>query len=155
MVWVQKLTAGKLDPHATEGNFVGYDEEAKGHRIYWPKKRTVTVERDVYIDKNAIANPADVVFEGEYPVPAQAGTTSNSMVNEPIEDKCDNTTLWCQALDNQIHSKWSPLCNMSTILEFFLSRPGIEDLIDKSYDYHRLRIALYGNFSASKSAYRR
>ena len=33
-IWVKKLTAGKLDPHAIEGHFVGYDEEAKGYHVY-------------------------------------------------------------------------------------------------------------------------
>jgi hypothetical protein len=82
-----------LDPHAVEGHFIGYDEEAKGYRIYWLTKRTVTIERAVYIDKAAVASPGDVMFEGELPVPMQTpqSTTSNLTVNEPIENKCDNT----------------------------------------------------------------
>ena len=30
-IWVKKPDAGKLDPHAAEGRFVGYDKEAKGY----------------------------------------------------------------------------------------------------------------------------
>jgi hypothetical protein len=52
-----------LDPHAVEGHFIGYDEEAKGYRIYWLTKRTVTIERAVYIDKAAVASPGDVVLD--------------------------------------------------------------------------------------------
>ncbi|KAI0038317.1 copia protein, partial [Auriscalpium vulgare] len=35
-VWVKKLDATKLSPRAVEGRFIGYDEESKGCRIYWP-----------------------------------------------------------------------------------------------------------------------
>ena len=44
-VWVQDLTAGKLDPRGREGRFIGYDAESKGYRIYWPNSRSIGVER--------------------------------------------------------------------------------------------------------------
>ena len=37
----------KLDGHAKIGHWVGYDGQSKGHRIYWPEKCTVTIERNV------------------------------------------------------------------------------------------------------------
>ena len=37
----------KLDGRAKEGRWVGFDPNSKGHRIYWPEKRTVTVERNL------------------------------------------------------------------------------------------------------------
>ena len=37
----------KLDARAVEGKWVGYDEQTKGSQIYWPDKRSVTVERSV------------------------------------------------------------------------------------------------------------
>ncbi|KAG6821851.1 hypothetical protein H0H92_000507, partial [Tricholoma furcatifolium] len=40
--------------------------ESKGYRIYWPGKRMVTVERDVYFDKDAALNPDSVQIEGEW-----------------------------------------------------------------------------------------
>jgi len=64
-IWVKKADAGKLDPCAIEGRFIGYDEEAKGYCVYWAAKWSVSVERYVYIDKDAILEPGDVVFEGE------------------------------------------------------------------------------------------
>jgi hypothetical protein len=52
--YVKNLKAGKLDARAKVGRFVGYDSESKGFRIYWPGKRTVTVERDVVFNENNI-----------------------------------------------------------------------------------------------------
>ena len=42
--YVKDLKAGKLDARAKVGRFVRYDSESKGFRIYWPSKRSVSVE---------------------------------------------------------------------------------------------------------------
>ena len=42
--YMKDLKAGKLDACAKVGHFVGYDSESKGYRIYWPGKRSVSVE---------------------------------------------------------------------------------------------------------------
>ena len=52
--YVKDLKVGKLDACAKLGRFVGYDLESKGYRIYWPGKRTVSVERNVVFNKNDI-----------------------------------------------------------------------------------------------------
>ena len=49
-VWVCDLTAGKLDARGREGRFIGYDANSKGCRIYWPKSRTIGVERDLIFE---------------------------------------------------------------------------------------------------------
>ena len=41
--YVKDLKAGKLDPRAVKGRFVGYDSESKGFRID-TEKRTVSIE---------------------------------------------------------------------------------------------------------------
>ena len=46
-VYVKDSKAGKLDAHAQQGHFVGYDSKSRGFRIYWPTKRSITVERIV------------------------------------------------------------------------------------------------------------
>jgi len=46
-VWVHDTKGTKLDGRAKEGYWVGIDEESRAHRIYWPGKRSVTVERSV------------------------------------------------------------------------------------------------------------
>ena len=58
--YVKDLKAGKLDPRAQKGRFVGYDSESKGFRIYWPEKRTVSIERNVVFNLN------DLLTEGDY-----------------------------------------------------------------------------------------
>jgi hypothetical protein len=63
-VWVKWLDAGKLDPRAEEAHFVGFNEESKGFQIYWPKKHKVSIERDVYFDKNQALEPDKVSIEG-------------------------------------------------------------------------------------------
>ena len=65
IVWVKVKDAGKLDPQAIDSYFMGYDEESKGYRLYFPKRWHIAVERDVYFDKEAIIEVGDVVFEGE------------------------------------------------------------------------------------------
>ena len=42
--YMKDLKTGKLDARAKVGRFVGYNSESKGYRIYWPGKRSVTVE---------------------------------------------------------------------------------------------------------------
>ena len=52
--YVKDLKAGKLDARAQMGRFVGYDSESKGYRIFWPRKRTVSVERNVVFNEKDI-----------------------------------------------------------------------------------------------------
>ncbi|THH08422.1 hypothetical protein EW146_g8993 [Bondarzewia mesenterica] len=47
-VWMHNMSGLKLDPRAREGRWVGIDEVVKGCRVYWPRSKTVTVERNVY-----------------------------------------------------------------------------------------------------------
>jgi hypothetical protein len=46
-VRVHDDSGSKLDGRSKIGRWVGFDEESNGHRVYWAKKRTVTVERSV------------------------------------------------------------------------------------------------------------
>ncbi|CAA7259930.1 unnamed protein product [Cyclocybe aegerita] len=52
-VWVRIEGGNKLGGRVREGRWMGLDEKSKGVRVYWPDKRTVTVERNVYFDKTA------------------------------------------------------------------------------------------------------
>ena len=70
--YVKDLKAGKLDARAQMGRFVGYDSESKGYRIYWPGKRSITVERDVVFNQNDLrdtehinVSSGDTLSEGE------------------------------------------------------------------------------------------
>ena len=46
-VWVHDTSSGKVGERAIPARWVGFDGESKGHRVYWPDRRTVTVERNV------------------------------------------------------------------------------------------------------------
>ena len=79
--YIKSLDAGKLDPRAQKGRFVGYDLDSKGYRIYWPTKRTITVERDVTFNHEdfrlqsdeSVVIFGDVLDEGE----------RNKIIHEP------------------------------------------------------------------------
>ncbi|CDO69616.1 hypothetical protein BN946_scf184851.g4 [Trametes cinnabarina] len=65
-VWVRKESAGKLESKAREGRFVGYSQKSKGYQIYWPDKRSITVERNVRFveDEPDSVKVEDVQLEG-------------------------------------------------------------------------------------------
>ncbi|PIL37456.1 transcription factor [Ganoderma sinense ZZ0214-1] len=46
-VWVHDDSSGKVGVRAIAARWVGFDTQSKGHRVYWPERRTVTVERNV------------------------------------------------------------------------------------------------------------
>ena len=46
-MWVHTKSNSKLDGRAEKGRWIGYDEQSKGSRIYWPEKGSVTVERSI------------------------------------------------------------------------------------------------------------
>ena len=52
--YVKDLKARKLDAWAQVGQFVGYDSKSKGYGIYWPEKRSVTVECDIVFNENNV-----------------------------------------------------------------------------------------------------
>ena len=96
-VWVKQLDAGKLDPRAEEAHFVGFDDKSKGFWIYWPKKFKVSIERDVYFDKNQALQPDEVSIEGvEYVFTnsdtLQPSSTSQDILKDPEPVETTPTT---------------------------------------------------------------
>jgi len=90
--YVKDLTAGKLDARAQVGRFVGYDSESKGFRIYWPNKRSVSVERnvvfnedDVLTENDNVIIPGDALAEGEKDKVIQS-SDSETVNHEPEEN---------------------------------------------------------------------
>lgn len=75
-VWVHDTSQSKLDGRARVGRWVGFDKAPGAHRVYWPDKHTVTVERSVRFE------PVDAGLEGEL----DAG------VSRPRENQQDKTT---------------------------------------------------------------
>ena len=64
--YVKDLKAGKLDARAKVSHIVGYDSESKGYRIYWPEKRSITVERNVVFNQDNIHTSKETaIIHGE------------------------------------------------------------------------------------------
>ena len=60
--YIKDLTAGKLDARAQKGQFIGYDLESKGYRIYWPNKKSVSVERNVVFNPDDTNSTDDIAI---------------------------------------------------------------------------------------------
>jgi hypothetical protein len=62
-VWVRTEKKGnKLGGRVREGRWLGIDDTSKGVRVYWPDRRNVTVEWNVYYNKSGASASR---FEGE------------------------------------------------------------------------------------------
>jgi hypothetical protein len=64
-VFILKEDHSKLEPKADKGRWVGYSDESKGHRVSWPGKRHITVERNVTLYEMVLITPDDIQTEGE------------------------------------------------------------------------------------------
>jgi len=67
-VWVHVVDASKIDSRAPLGRWVGYDSQSRGHCVYWPDRRSVTVERSVQFEMSEVDLPpvhGNITFEGE------------------------------------------------------------------------------------------
>jgi hypothetical protein len=62
-VWVHNSSGSKLDARASVARWVGFDQDSPhAHRIYWPEKGSVSVERDV-----KFASERAVVYAPRFP----------------------------------------------------------------------------------------
>lgn len=73
----------KLDGRVVEARWVGFDQQtADGHRIYWPNRRSITVERNVTFDLSQPAHPPDVDIMLSSVEPGTA-PRDEPVINEP------------------------------------------------------------------------
>jgi hypothetical protein len=56
-VWVHDTSSSKLDNRSRVGCWVGFDEVSNGHKIYWPDKQTVSIERCIKFDDDWVIVP--------------------------------------------------------------------------------------------------
>lgn len=64
--YVKDLSAGKLDTRAKKGRFVGYDSESKGYQIYWPEKKSISVEHNIVFNQEDTDTSDDTtIISGE------------------------------------------------------------------------------------------
>ncbi|KAA1476185.1 hypothetical protein DENSPDRAFT_784522 [Dentipellis sp. KUC8613] len=59
-VWVRIEGRRKLEPQADEGRFVGYSTVSKGALVYWPGKRSITVEHNIAWDDSTPVSATEV-----------------------------------------------------------------------------------------------
>jgi hypothetical protein len=65
-VWVHDSENSKLEGRSRIGRWLGYDTESSGHRIYWPDRHSIGVERSVKFDEFAdLYMPGEGQNEGE------------------------------------------------------------------------------------------
>ncbi len=76
-VRVHDSGGNKLQGRSKIGVWVGYDEESNAHRIFWPEKRSITVERSVKfnVEDEAIVDAAPL--EGEISADVDPDTAVN------------------------------------------------------------------------------
>ncbi|KAF7334226.1 Transcription factor [Mycena sanguinolenta] len=70
-VWVKLEGASKIDMQAKPCRWMGIDAHAKGHRIYWPEQRKISVERNVRFE----GEPEDVTYPS-VPIEGELGDKS-------------------------------------------------------------------------------
>ena len=54
-MWVWIESGDKLGGRVHERHWMGIDEQSKGAQIYWPDKKTVSIERNIYYDKTVVS----------------------------------------------------------------------------------------------------
>ena len=94
-VWVHDNTGTKLDARSQVGYWVGYEEASNAHRIYWPGKRTVSVERSVKFDIQDVRVDRTVPLEGEQSTverPAVVATHPSAPAPTPAAPSSATTT---------------------------------------------------------------
>lgn len=94
-IWVKDLEANKLELHAKVRRFVGYDEESKGFRVYYPKKWSVGIKRDVRFNPDEVLIlKGNIGSEGEWHLPVSNPTINNNAeigASDPVEDKISDS----------------------------------------------------------------
>ena len=82
-VWVHNMSGSKLDTHAWEGHWIGFNMESHGHCVYWPAKGTVSVEWNIYfragqqLKGEPLAMPTFSTLTEQPPTPTPAPAAPN------------------------------------------------------------------------------
>ena len=85
-VRVHRPVKSKLEDRSQIGRWMGFDEETKdGHRVYWPGKRRVSVERNVKFN----FEPEEVIV-GSLPLEEESGDKRLSTIEPATTDQNDH-----------------------------------------------------------------
>jgi hypothetical protein len=91
-VWVRNESSFKLGGRVDEGVWVGFDDFSKGSRVFWPAKRSVTVEQNVYFKPSGIAEPLKGEENATIKKPALPKVSQNNApATDPLEP--ENQTI--------------------------------------------------------------
>jgi len=90
LLYVKDLKAGKLDSQAQIGRFVGYNSESKGYWIYWPAKRSITVERNVVFNGNDVHTTLNTVMIQDDALAEEERDKVIQSTGKPINQKDEN-----------------------------------------------------------------
>ena len=85
-VWVHDDNGSKLDARAREGRWLGFDIDARAHRVFWPNSGTVSVERNVYFASAGPLEGEDSLFQivsSEQTAAPDTPSTSDSSSSSP------------------------------------------------------------------------
>lgn len=99
-VWIKRLDAGKLEPRAEQAHFVGYDDKSKGFQIYWPNKRKVSIEWDMYFDKDQALQPDEASIEGVEDVLTNSDTSQSQKSSDESPDAPNKPGRPSKTVDN-------------------------------------------------------
>jgi hypothetical protein len=94
-VWV-KVDGGKLDPKAAEGQFMGYDSEQKGYRVYWAEKHSISVEQNVRFVPDEVIIPEATHSEGEQvrqTKPIVLSASKTTQITQPQDTPAANNNI--------------------------------------------------------------
>ena len=101
-IWVHDADASKIGAHACLGHWVGYDSQSRGHHVYWPDKRSVTVKQSIRFEMDEVDLPpahGNITFEGEGGVagnrnaPGTENTPNDSNLGENPPKNAENSLL--------------------------------------------------------------
>jgi hypothetical protein len=84
-IWVHDATGDKLGARGVLGRWVGLDRDGGSHRVYWPGKHSITVERSVRQASQEVLVPAlqPLALEGEKPTSERKAEDTTDTKTEP------------------------------------------------------------------------
>jgi len=89
---VHIIGQSKLDARAQEGHWMGFDDNSKGHRIFWPEKHTISVECSIIFSDQSAPASDGIPLEGEWNSVNQSAT-GTSTIDEPLTMTSNSTLL--------------------------------------------------------------
>jgi hypothetical protein len=87
-IWIHTPDSSKLDGHAKEGKWLGFDAESKGSRVYSLDPRRVSIEHNIKFDDGYVLIP------GSMPIKEEKTTTDHRTPKEPTPVAKLVTNLW-------------------------------------------------------------